>query len=61
MNNLLVVIAVVPNPTTWTGDGSVDPIPDDVEIISYPVPNDSVLIPVESVFLNVSTANNLNA
>ena len=46
MNNLLVVIAVVPNPTTCTGEGSVDPIPDEVEIISYPVPSDSVLIPV---------------
>ena len=42
-------------------DGSVDPIPDDVEIMSYPVPTDSVLIPVESVFLNVSIANNLKA
>ena len=60
MNNLLVVIAVDPNPTTWTGDGSVDPIPDEVEIISYPVPYDSVLIP-DWVFLNVSIANILNA
>ena len=60
MNNLDVVIAVDPNPTTWTGDGSVDPIPELVEIISYPVPTARVLMPVW-VFLNVSIANNLKA
>ena len=60
MNNLLVVIAVDPNPTTWTGDGSVEPIPDEVEITSYPVPIDNVLTPL-CTFLNVSIANNLNA
>ena len=52
-SNLDVVIAVDPNPTTCTGDGSVDPIPAEVEIISYPVPSDNVLMPV-CVFLNVS-------
>ena len=54
------MIAVDPNPTTCTGDGSVDPIPAEVEIISYPVPSDRVLIPV-CVFLNVSIANSLSA
>ena len=60
MNNLDVVIAVDPNPTTCIGDGSVEPIPAEVEMISYSVPSDNVVIPV-CVFLNVSTANYLNA
>ena len=55
---------MVPKPTTWTGDGSVEPIPADEDIILTPVPT-FISVPISpsaaTVFLNVSCANILNA
>ena len=50
--------AVVPNPTTWTGDGSVEPIPEETDLISKPVPTvkEVEVMPVVLVSLNVSCA-----
>ena len=54
---------MVPNPTTWTGDGSVEPIPVDEDMILTPTPT-FISVPISpsaaTVFLNVSCANILN-